>query len=75
MQQPVAVLTQQLIKHTNFVGSLFVGQAKKNDARVRASFAKDFFSKTSIIGNQDASFSLCNLKDPIVVSSARLIIN
>ena len=40
-----------------------------------ASFAKHLLSKTSIIGDQNASFNLCNLDDPIVVNSAHLIVN
>jgi len=43
------VLIQQLFKYVNFIGSPFVGQTKKNDAVMEASFAKAFLSKTSII--------------------------
>ena len=57
----MAVLTDQLIKHANLVGRPFIGQAKKNDAVMRASFAKDLLSESSIISNQNASVDLGNL--------------
>ena len=71
----VTVETQQLTKHMDLVGWPFVDQAKKNDAVMRASFAKHFLSKASIISDQNASFELRNLNDPIIVNSACLMIN
>jgi len=44
----LAVQTDQLIQDTNLVDSPFVSQAKKNDAVMRASFAKHLLSKASI---------------------------
>lgn len=40
--------TYQFIEHTDRVYCTLVGQSKKNDTVMRASFAEDFLSKASI---------------------------
>ena len=69
------MLIKQLIEHPNFVHCSFVGQTKKNDAMMWASFAKDFISEASIISNQNASFNLRNLHNLVIINSASLIVN
>jgi len=69
------MLSDQLIKHANLIGRTFVTQTKKNDAVVRTPFAKYLFSKAAIVSDQNASFNLRNLDNPIIVNTACLIIN